>query len=88
MSTATMRKIEMVDLKAQYRQIKPEIDRAVQGVVDSLDITFLRFSVSAVVWLTTSAMAFFTMKYASHCSDPIHPVKSCKGILAAESLQK
>src|SRR5215470_10538693 len=35
MSTATMRKIEMVDLKAQYRKIKPEIDRAIQEVVDS-----------------------------------------------------
>ena len=35
MTTATMRKIEMVDLKAQYRKIKPEIDRAIQDVVDS-----------------------------------------------------
>jgi len=30
-----MRKIEMVDLKAQYRKIKPEIDSSVQEVVDS-----------------------------------------------------
>jgi dTDP-4-amino-4,6-dideoxygalactose transaminase len=30
-----MRKIEMVDLKAQYRKIKQEIDRAIQEVVDS-----------------------------------------------------
>lgn len=35
MSTASMRKIEMVDLKAQYRKIKPEIDRTIQEVVDS-----------------------------------------------------
>jgi dTDP-4-amino-4,6-dideoxygalactose transaminase len=30
-----MRKIEMVDLKAQYQKIKPEIDEAIQKVLDS-----------------------------------------------------
>src|ERR1700760_2730777 len=34
-SIATMRKIEMVDLKAQYRKIKHEIDASIQEVVDS-----------------------------------------------------
>lgn len=35
METKAMRKIEMVDLKAQYQKIKPGIDRAIQEVVDS-----------------------------------------------------
>src|SRR5215217_1487184 len=35
MRTASMRKIEMVDLKAQYGKIKPEIDCAIQDVVES-----------------------------------------------------
>jgi dTDP-4-amino-4,6-dideoxygalactose transaminase len=35
METAAMRKIEMVDLKAQYQKIKADIDVAVQQVVDS-----------------------------------------------------
>ena len=30
-----MRKIQMVDLKAQYEQIKPEVDHAIQEVIDS-----------------------------------------------------
>jgi UDP-2-acetamido-2-deoxy-ribo-hexuluronate aminotransferase len=30
-----MRKIEMVDLKTQYQKIKPEIDEAIQKVIDS-----------------------------------------------------
>jgi dTDP-4-amino-4,6-dideoxygalactose transaminase len=34
-STLAMRKIEMVDLKAQYQKIKTEIDRSIQDVVDS-----------------------------------------------------
>ena len=35
MVTTAMRKIEMVDLKKQYQKIKPDIDRAIQDVVDS-----------------------------------------------------
>lgn len=31
----SMKKIEMVDLVSQYQQIKPEIDQAIQGVLDA-----------------------------------------------------
>ena len=30
-----MKKIQMVDLKSQYEKIKPEVDKAIQSVVDS-----------------------------------------------------
>jgi UDP-2-acetamido-2-deoxy-ribo-hexuluronate aminotransferase len=30
-----LKKIEMVDLRSQYQQIKPEIDQAIQGVLDA-----------------------------------------------------
>lgn len=35
MSTISMKKIQMVDLKGQYQKIKPEVDAAIQEVIDS-----------------------------------------------------
>ncbi len=35
MATTTAKKIQMVDLKGQYQKIKPEIDKAIQEVIDN-----------------------------------------------------
>ncbi len=35
MSTATVKKIQMVDLKGQYQKIKTEVDAAIQNVIDN-----------------------------------------------------
>lgn len=51
-----MRPIQMVDLQTQYQQIKPEIDAAIQRVID--DATFIKgpqvtdFSVALASWLS------------------------------------
>mgnify|MGYP002623082869 CR=1 FL=1 len=51
-----MRPIQMVDLQTQYQQIKPEIDAAIQKVID--DATFIKgpqvtdFSVALASWLS------------------------------------
>lgn len=41
--------VPFVDLKAQYRAIKPEIDRAMQAVVDNCDFVLVGGPVPLVV---------------------------------------
>src|ERR1700739_2491479 len=35
MTTMTAKKMQMVDLKGQYQKIKPEVDKAIQEVIDA-----------------------------------------------------